>query len=34
MNRVCGIFSQLLQRFPRTEFQRAVKGHQAGGQNQ
>jgi len=29
MNRVCSIFSQLLQLFPRTEFQRAVKDHQA-----
>ena len=29
MNRVCSIFSQLLQLFPRTEFQRAVKQHQA-----
>jgi Domain of unknown function (DUF4372)/Transposase DDE domain len=29
MNRVCSIFSQLLQLFPRTEFQRAVKEHKA-----
>ncbi len=29
MNRVCSIFSQLLQLFPRIEFQRAVKKHQA-----
>jgi len=29
MNRVCSIFSQLLQLFPRVEFQRAVKEHQA-----
>ena len=29
MNRVCSIFSQLLQLFPRTEFQRAVKEHEA-----
>jgi hypothetical protein len=29
MNRACSIFSQLLQLFPRIEFQRAVKKHQA-----
>jgi hypothetical protein len=29
MNRVCSIFSQLLQLFPRVEFERAVKEHQA-----
>jgi len=29
MNRVCSIFSQLLQLFPRSEFQRAVKEHKA-----
>lgn len=29
MNRVCSIFSQLLQLFPRTEFQAAVKEHKA-----
>jgi len=29
MNRVCSIFSQLLQLFPRVEFERAVKDHQA-----
>jgi hypothetical protein len=29
MNRVCSIFSQLLQLFPRVEFERAVKQHQA-----
>ncbi|MCP4901787.1 MAG: IS4 family transposase [bacterium] len=29
MKRVCSIFSQLLQLFPRTEFQRAVKQHKA-----
>jgi len=29
MNRVCSIFSQLLQLFPRAEFERAVKQHQA-----
>jgi len=29
MNRVCSIFSQLLQLFPRFEFERAVKQHQA-----
>jgi len=29
MNRVCSIFSQLLQLFPRVEFQRAVKDHKA-----
>jgi len=29
MNRVCSIFSQLLQLFPRMEFERAVKEHQA-----
>jgi hypothetical protein len=28
MNRVCSIFSQLLQLFPRVEFERAVKAHQ------
>ncbi len=28
MNRVCSIFSQLLQLFPRAEFERAVKDHQ------
>ena len=27
MNRVCSIFSQLLQLFPRAEFERAVKDH-------
>ena len=29
MNRVCSIFSRLLQLFPRLEFQRAVKDHKA-----
>lgn len=29
MNRVCSIFSQLLQLFPRMEFEEAVKKHQA-----
>jgi hypothetical protein len=29
MNRVCSIFSQLLQLFPRLEFQRAVEKHKA-----
>jgi hypothetical protein len=29
LNRVCSIFSQLLQLFPRLEFQAAVKEHQA-----
>jgi hypothetical protein len=29
MNRVCSIFSQLLQLFPRVEFEKAVKGHRA-----
>lgn len=29
MNRVCSIFSQLLQLFPRVEFQAAVKEHKA-----
>ncbi|RPJ51975.1 MAG: IS4 family transposase [Acidobacteria bacterium] len=29
MNRVCSIFSQLLQLFPRAEFERAVKDHKA-----
>ena len=29
MNRVCSIFAQLLQLFPRHEFQRAVKQHRA-----
>lgn len=29
MNRVCSIFSQLLQLFPRAEFERAVKDHRA-----
>lgn len=29
MNRVCSIFSQLLQLFPRQDFQRAVKAHKA-----
>jgi len=29
MNRVCSIFSQLLQLFPRAEFERAVKKHKA-----
>ena len=29
MNRVCSIFSQLLQLFPRIEFERAVKEHKA-----
>jgi len=29
MNRVCSIFSQLLQLFPRAEFERAVKNHKA-----
>lgn len=29
MNRVCSIFSQLLQLFPRAEFQHAVKDHKA-----
>ena len=29
MNRVCSIFSQLLQLFPRLEFERAVKNHKA-----
>ena len=29
MNRVCSIFSQLLQLFPRTEFAQAVKHHKA-----
>src|SRR5664279_3156342 len=29
MNRVCSIFSQILQLFPRAEFERAVKEHKA-----
>jgi len=29
VNRVCSIFSQLLQLFPRVEFEKAVKEHQA-----
>lgn len=29
MNRVCSMFSQLLQLFPRVEFERAVKEHRA-----
>ena len=29
MNRACSIFSQLLQLFPRAEFERAVKNHKA-----
>jgi len=29
MNRVCSIFSQVLQLFPRAEFERAVKNHKA-----
>ncbi len=29
MTRVCSIFSQLLQLFPRLEFEQAVKRHQA-----
>lgn len=29
MNRVCSIFSQMLQLFPRAEFERAVKEHKA-----
>jgi len=29
MNRVCSIFCQLLQLFPRVEFERAVKAHKA-----
>src|SRR6266508_687169 len=29
MNRVCSIFSQLLQLFPRIEFEEAVQKHQA-----
>jgi hypothetical protein len=29
LNRVCSIFSQLLQLFPRTEFEAAVRKHQA-----
>ena len=29
MNRVCSIFSQLLQLFPRAEFERAVRDHKA-----
>src|SRR5579863_5374758 len=29
MNRVCSIFAQLLQLFPRTQFQQAVQQHQA-----
>jgi len=29
MNRLCSMFSQLLQLFPRVEFERAVKEHQA-----
>ena len=29
MNRVCSIFSQLLQLFPRSEFEQAVKQHRA-----
>ena len=29
MNRVCSIFSQLLQLFSRIEFQRAVNDHKA-----
>jgi Domain of unknown function (DUF4372) len=29
MNRVCSIFSQLLQFFPRTEFEWAVRRHGA-----
>lgn len=29
MNRVCSIFSQLLQLFPRTDFERAVRQHNA-----
>jgi hypothetical protein len=27
MNRVCSIFSQLLQLFPRIEFEKTVKEH-------
>ena len=29
MNRVCSIFSQLLQLFPRLEFEAAVQKHKA-----
>ena len=29
MNRVCSIFAQLLQLFPRVKFEEAVKEHQA-----
>src|SRR2546423_12809831 len=29
MNRVCSVFSQILQLFPRSEFQEAVKAHSA-----
>ena len=29
MKRVCSIFSQLLQVFPRVQFERAVKDHKA-----
>ena len=29
MNRVCSIFAQLLQLFPRTQFEQAVREHQA-----
>ena len=29
MNRVCSIFSQMLQKFPRHEFEAAVKEHKA-----
>lgn len=29
MNRVCSIFAQLLQLFPRTKFQAAVQQHKA-----
>ena len=29
MNRVCSIFSQLLQLFPRAQFQQAVQKHKA-----
>ena len=29
MNRVCSIFSQMLQQFPRLEFEAAVREHQA-----
>ena len=29
MNRACSIFSQILQLFPRSEFQDAVKAHKA-----